>query len=103
MDDAVLGILLFVLLDGFACAIASRIIAGRRGLPLGSAAIVGVILGPIGVLVTAASPVNQEALDDERVRIGEARRCTACRTVMSRDAAKCRNCGDQLPTPHKRH
>lgn len=96
-------ILLFLLLvQALLCMYAARVIASRRGLAESTAVLHALLLGPLGVWITAASPVNWEALDNERVRVGEARRCLACRTVVEREATRCRSCREELPPPRAR-
>jgi uncharacterized membrane protein YeaQ/YmgE (transglycosylase-associated protein family) len=77
------------LLCGFvAAAIYQR--KGRSGL---AAFIVGVLLGPIGVILALLSSTNQEGVEEKQLKNGEMKKCPHCAELIKMDANVCRYCG----------
>ena len=71
---------------------------GRFGFGWG---MVSLTLSPlVGWLILLALPDAGKAKDGLGNEITEAthKRCPACREVIRRDAAKCRHCGEIMPT-----
>lgn len=87
---------LFSIFFWIVCMFASALIAGRRGNPEFRAAGWALLLGPIGILVAAATPINRKMLQEEAIKDGELKRCTACAEGVSIHANTCRFCGQKF-------
>lgn len=63
---------------------------GRSGL---TAFIVGVLLGPIGVILALLSSTDQDAVEKNQLKSGEMKKCQHCAELIKNDAKVCRFCG----------
>jgi hypothetical protein len=78
-------------------AIAASTIAGRKGNSEAWGAVVGGVLGPVGVALMAVLPPNQGVLERRQLQAGQVRQCPFCAELVKRHATVCRFCGRDLP------
>ena len=80
------------------CGIASAVIASSKGRDGGAWALLGFILGPIGVLM--AIGVTSQRPGELPPSASDLRKCPACAEQIRREAVKCRFCGTEVqPLP----
>ncbi len=73
-------------------AFVSASAAKARGRGPGSWFMMGLIFGPISILLLALFPVDQSALEARDVELGLMKRCPFCRRAIATLAIKCRHC-----------
>lgn len=78
------------------CGIAAAVVYANKGRSAIAALLVGLLLGPVGVLLALLTPTDTAALERRQVARGELRRCPACAELVRPDAARCRHCGADL-------
>lgn len=78
------------------CGIAAGIIAANKGRSVAGWAFLGVLFGPIGVLLALVVAKNQAAIDQRAIAAGESRKCPMCAEVVKREAVVCKHCGSPL-------
>lgn len=88
------------LLIGVLCGVAAALLAQNKGRSLAMGGVLGLLLGPLGLLIVAIAPADAGQVDDSAIRRGEARKCPSCAELVRADASRCRFCGaDVLPVP----
>lgn len=70
--------------------------AYRKGLSLVWWIVLGMIAGPLAILLVIATPANQEELDKRAVRREWKRWCPYCREAVLIQAVYCRHCQNVL-------
>ena len=78
------------------CALISSYVANEKGRHWLIWLIVGLLGGPIGLLVILLWPKDQKVLDQKALYYGELKKCPACAELIKTDANKCRFCGTEL-------
>ena len=86
------GFVLVAALVALVSALTAGAIAYRKGLSVGDAVIVGVCVGIFGVIITAWREPDWLALEERRVRMGQAKRCPWCMTLAHPAARICPHC-----------
>ena len=81
----------------FLCGVASMMIANNKGRSGCGWFLLGVLLGPFGILFALiASSVQPTPIDPEAPTSETHVRCPECRELVRRDARRCKHCGITL-------
>lgn len=86
-NDVICGIILWVVF-----VFASRMAGSRKG-KAGTGLVLGLFLGPAGLLMALFLRPDKKQLEKEDIALGEAKRCPACCELVQPGASICRYCG----------
>ena len=78
------------------CGIVSAVIASNKGRNACGWCILGFLIGPFGILLSAVMSTDQEKLDQEAIRKGVKKRCKYCHALIPASAVKCQHCGSEV-------
>ena len=78
------------------CGVVSAVIAVNKGNSGCGWFLLGVLLGPIGLVLSLVVQGKPALVEERRLASGESRRCPACAELVRREAVKCRFCGGEL-------
>ena len=59
--------------------------------------VVGLLLGPIGVIICLVIPKNEEKIEKEKVKYGSHKKCPKCAEIVKQEAVICKHCGSEFP------
>lgn len=74
------------------------IVASTKGLALGKWAVIGFVLGPIGLIWVLVTEKDDSMLEAKSLRSGQFKKCVFCAEVIKKDATLCKHCRGQQPS-----
>ncbi len=84
-------IVIWLLFGAISAAIANS--KGRSGC---SWFLVGVLLGPFGLIFALISSKKRDVIEDREIKEGKMKKCQYCAELVKAEAVKCRYCGEDL-------
>jgi hypothetical protein len=78
------------------CAIVSGMVGSGKGRT-GAGWTLGILLGPIGLIIIFVMPGNVEKAESKAIESGDMRKCPFCAELVKREAIVCKHCGRDLP------
>jgi len=80
------------------CGAVAATIASSKGGSALIGFIVGVLLGPLGIII-AFFLGNEKAAAQSQIQSGERKKCPRCAELVQPDALVCKHCGHEFATP----
>jgi len=78
------------------CALVAGYTYSQKGRSYAAAFLLGILLGPIALVLAAITPKDEKPLERRALRSGKMRKCPACAELVQRDAKICRYCGHEF-------
>jgi hypothetical protein len=86
---------MFGIIIWLVCAVVSGSVGTRKGRT-GLGWVLGILLGPIGLIIIAVVPENTERVENTALLSGELKKCPYCAELIKRQANVCRYCGREI-------
>src|SRR5574340_1276946 len=81
------------------CGIITAAIGSNKGRSGCGWFIVGILLGPLGIILALVMSPNVAQVEQQSLKSGESRKCPYCAELVKREAIVCKHCGRDLPAP----
>lgn len=78
--------------------VVSAVIASSKGRSGCGWFLLGILLGPFGLILALVVGRNTTEVERREIQGGEMKRCPHCAELIRREAIKCRFCGSDLST-----
>ena len=76
--------------------LAAAFVASKKGRSVGGFFLLGILLGPLGILWAALARTDQAGIDAAQLKTGQSRKCPHCAEIVRVEAKKCRHCGESM-------
>jgi len=92
LKEETMAIIKLIILINTICTIACCIIMDSKGRSVFSGALLGLLLGPIGLLVCVCLSRDDDVIANELIASGRRKRCDECGSLISVEARRCPFC-----------
>lgn len=83
---------IFYFIIWFFCGVIAAVCASNKGRNAGAWFAIGVLLGPIGVVLSLVISKDDEIVEQKSIKSGESKKCKYCAELIKRDAVICKHC-----------
>jgi hypothetical protein len=80
----------------FLFGVVTTVVATNKGLNGCGWFILGVLLGPFGLILSLVVSKDRSAVEQSALRSGDMKKCPHCAELIKTEAVKCRYCGEQV-------
>lgn len=81
------------------CGIIAGAVYSNRGRSGISGFLIGVLLGPLGIILALVSKPNTQELESRSLASGDLKKCPNCAELVRGDARVCKHCGREFTGP----